>query len=72
MLRFDKPIYPVVLYERYLICIFIKNTWKLKQKGGESIKNYKPGGVGEVVILPCTPKAFIFHAKLISGTPNCK
>ena len=24
MLRFDKPIHPVVLYERYLICIFVK------------------------------------------------
>ena len=74
MLRFHKPIHPVVLYERYLICIFIKIHGNLNKKGGgrKSIKNYKPGGVNEVVILPCTPRAFICHAKLISGAPTCR
>ena len=43
MLRFDKSIHPVVLYEYFIICICMKNMKTLKKNEGKSRKNYKPG-----------------------------
>ena len=47
MLQFDKAFHPVVLYEYYLICIFIKLHENLKNEG-KSRRNYKPMGGVEV------------------------
>ena len=43
MLQFEKSIHPVVLYEYYLIWIFMKMHESLKNEG-KSRKNYKPRG----------------------------
>ena len=43
MLQFDRSIHPVVLYEYYLIWIFMKMHENFK-KEGKSRKNYKPSG----------------------------
>ena len=46
MVQFDKSFHPVVLYEYYLICIFMIIYENLKNEG-KSRKNYTPkGGVG--------------------------
>ena len=45
MVQFDKSIHPVVLYEYYLICIFMNIHDHLKNEG-KSRKNYKPRGGG--------------------------
>ena len=45
MFRYDKFIHPVVLYEYYLICIFMIVHENLKNER-KSRKNYKPGGGG--------------------------
>ena len=47
MVQFDKSIHPVVLYEYYLICIFMNIHENLK-KEVKSRKNYKPRGGVEV------------------------
>ena len=47
MLQFDKSIHPVVLYEYYLIWIFMKILENLKNEG-KSRKNFKPRGGVEV------------------------
>ena len=41
MLQFDKSIHPVVLYDYYLICIFMSIHENLKNEG-KTRKNYKP------------------------------
>ena len=41
MLQFDRSIYPVVLYEYYLIFIFMRMHENLKNEG-KSRKIYKP------------------------------
>ena len=48
MLQFDKSIHSVVLYEYYLICIFINIHKNFKKNKGNSRKNYKPMGGVEV------------------------
>ena len=47
MVQFDKSIHPVVLYEWYLICIFM-NIFENLKKEGKTRKNYKPRGGVEV------------------------
>ena len=42
MVKFDKSIHPVVLYELYLICIFMKIHDNLKNEG-KSRKNTHVG-----------------------------
>ena len=44
MLQFDMSNHPVVLYEYYLIWIFMKMHENLKKNEGKSLKNYKPRG----------------------------
>ena len=52
MLQFDKSINPVILYECYLIWIFMKMHENLKKDERKSRKNYKPrGGVKVQFIL---------------------
>ena len=65
MLQFDKSIHPVVIYEYYLICIFMKIRENLKNEG-KSHKNYKPYGGVEVRYTLIT-RAFLIYAKLLSG-----
>ena len=47
MIQFDKSIHPVVLYEYYLICMFMNIHENLKN-WDKSRKNYKPKGGDEV------------------------
>ena len=42
MLQLDMPNHPVVLYEYYLIWIFMKMRENFKKNEGKSSKNYKP------------------------------
>ena len=52
MLQFDRSIHPVVLYEYYLIWIFMKMHKNFQKNEGKSRKNYKPkGGVKVRYIL---------------------
>ena len=44
MLHLDRSIHPVVLYEYYLIRIFMKMHENLKKLSEKSRKNYKPRG----------------------------
>ena len=49
MIQFDKSIHPVVLYEYYLIRIFMKiHENFFKKNEGNHVKNYKFGGGVEV------------------------
>ena len=60
MLQFDKSIHPVVLYEYYLICIFLKiheNLKKMKENNVKTI-SLRAGGGGLKYNLSCTPRAF--------------
>ena len=62
MVQFDDSIHPVVLYEYYLICIFM-NILKMRENHVKTISL----GEGLRYDLSCTPKAFEMHAKLFSG-----
>ena len=44
MLQFDRSIHPVVLYDYYLIWIFMKMHEKFEKNEGKSRKIYKPSG----------------------------
>ena len=69
-MRFDKSIHPVVLYEYYLICIFMKIHENLKNE--EKTQNHKPGEGGEVVgnyIYLALLVHLTMYAKSFSGTP---
>ena len=57
MLQFDKSIHPVVLYEYYLICIFMNVHENLKNEG----KSRKIISLGEGLRydLSCTPKGLL-------------
>ena len=56
MLRFDKPIRPVVLYAYYLFCIFMNLHEPLKIREN----HVKTIGLGEGLRydVSCTPRAF--------------
>ena len=59
MLQFDKSIHPVVLYEYYLICIFVKIHEKFVffKKRENHVKTISLGE-GLRYDLSCTPRAF--------------
>ena len=70
VIQFDKSIHPVVLYEYYLICIFMNIS--TTKKWGKPRKNYKPKGRGDVVgymIYLALRGRFLMHDTLFSGTP---
>ena len=67
MVQFDKPLHPVVLYELYSICIFMKNARKLKRMRENHVKTISLGE-GLRNDQSCSPRTLKIHAKLFSGT----
>ena len=66
MVQFDKSIHTVVLYDNYLICMFMNIHENLKREGNH-VKAISLGeGLGNNLF--CTPRAFLIHAKLFSVT----
>ena len=60
MLQLDRSNHPVVLYEYYLIRIFMKMRENLKKNEGKSRKNYKPRGGFKGTIYPALLGPFKF------------
>ena len=57
MLQLDRSNHPVVLYEYYLICIFMKMRVNLKKTRENHVKTISLGK-GLRYDLSCTPRAF--------------
>ena len=67
MLQFDKSIHPVVLYEYNLNWISMKIHENLKKIKENHVKTISLGE-GLRYDLSCTPRVFLIHVKLFSGT----
>ena len=71
MVQFDKSFHPAVLYEQYLICIFMNIHEKLKKMREIHVKT-RSLGEGLRFDLACTPRAFKFMPTCSAEPSECE